>query len=122
MHPLTHSVVAELIPRKEVNILDQKMLEKLTITGITVSSEFKNLHRVGWRVYPSGNKEVFTKAFKQFYFVHGLQQQGYFWEDKSEMDVPTEKLAQSILLHYYASLKSPSDSASLSNIQQQRDS
>ncbi|MBS4171221.1 hypothetical protein [Neochlamydia sp. AcF95] len=116
MHPFTYSVVAELIPQKEVNILDQKMLEKLTITGITVSVGFKNLHRVGWRVYLNDNKEVFTKAFEQFYFVHGLQQQAYFWEDKSEMDVPTEKLAQSILSHYYASLKSPSDSGSLSNI------
>ncbi|WP_155117662.1 hypothetical protein [Neochlamydia sp. TUME1] len=117
MHPLTHSVVAELIPRKEVNILDQKMLEKLTITGTTVSSEFKNLHRVGWRVYPNENKEVFTKTFEQFYFMHGLQQQGYCWENKREVEVPTEKLAQSILSHYYASLQPPPDSDSLSNNQ-----
>nr|WP_207391816.1 hypothetical protein [Neochlamydia sp. AcF84]NGY95351.1 hypothetical protein [Neochlamydia sp. AcF84] len=121
IHPLTNSVVAELIPQKEVNILDEKMLEKLTITGITVSSEFKNLHRVSWRVYPNDNKEVYAKAFEQFYFVHGLQQQGYFWKDKSEGDIPMGKLAESILSHYYDSMKSPPDSDSLSNIQQQRD-
>ncbi|MBS4165668.1 hypothetical protein NEOC65_000733 [Neochlamydia sp. AcF65] len=37
--PLTHSVVAELIPQNEVNILDQKMLGKLPIPGIIVFSE-----------------------------------------------------------------------------------
>lgn len=37
MHPLTHSAVAELISQKEVNILDQKMLEKLTITQMRPS-------------------------------------------------------------------------------------
>lgn len=97
IHPFTCHVVAELVPEKEVVIYDKTMFNNLTSNGITVSSEFKELNCTGWRVYPKDDKEVFAKAFQQFYFIHGLQQQGYTWERKSELEVSIEERMKHIL-------------------------
>lgn len=100
IHPITHVVVAELDPEKKVTILDKKMLESLTINGIVVSQEFKKLNQVGWKVYPKDDNKVFAKAFEQFYFIHGLQQQGYVWENKSDLEGSLEEKIKHILSNY----------------------
>ncbi len=96
IHPYTCQIVAELTPEKEVIIYDKAMLKSLTSNGITVSSTFKKLNLTGWRVYPGDDKEVFAKAFKQFYFIHGLQQQGYIWESKGK-EIPIEESVKAVL-------------------------
>ncbi|CUI17953.1 hypothetical protein PNK_2356 [Candidatus Protochlamydia naegleriophila] len=100
IHPVTYATVAELAPEKEVTILDKNMLESLTMNGITVSSEFKEANRVGWKVYPKDDKKVFAKAFEQFYFIHGLQQQGYTWENKNDSEAPLTEKMKDILSNY----------------------
>ncbi len=100
IHPVTHAVVAALAPEKEVTIFDKNMLDNLIRNGITVSAEFKKLNHVGWKVYPNDDKEVFAKAFEQFYFIHGLQQQGYVWENQSEIKASLEKGIKNILSNY----------------------
>ncbi len=97
IHPSTCQIVAELTPEKEVIIHDKAMLKSLISNGITVSSTFKTtLNLTGWRVYPGDDKEVFAKAFKQFYFIHGLQQQGYTWESKGK-EISIEESVKAVL-------------------------
>lgn len=100
IHPLTHEIVAELTPDKEIKILNEDMLTSLCLNGINVTQEFKDLHRTGWTVYPTDSKEIFAKAFEQFRFVHGLQQRGYFWVDKHELEASPEERAREVLSSY----------------------
>lgn len=104
VHPFTGKFVAELIPEKEVKICDPTLLEKLEMNGITISPDFKRDNNLkNWRIYPKdvtdikNGKEIFAKAFAQFYFIHGLQQQGYRWVDKGESVISPEEIAKKIL-------------------------
>lgn len=96
IHPITYAVVAELDPGKELKIYDENLLNKLTANGITVSREFQKLHPGVWKVYPSDEKEIFVKAFEQFSSIH-LQQQGYYWQNKSDLEIPLEEKIRRIL-------------------------
>ena len=79
--------IAKLIPDQEVEIFSTIMREKLEESGISTDKAFATEHHIkniGWKVYPKDGKAVFAKAFEQFYFIHGLQQQGYKWKDGEE--------------------------------------
>jgi hypothetical protein len=93
--------VAKLIPDQEIEILDPKMKERLELSGITVDKTFKNKYQTNWQVYPKDGKAVFAKAFKLFYFVHGLQQQNYRWEGPEALErLELEKLdSKELALH-----------------------
>lgn len=108
IHPITYAVVAELDPGKELKIYDEKLLEKLTVNGITIPREFQKSYQGIWKVYPSDEKEIFVKAFEQFSSIH-LQKQGYYWRDKLEYEaalaIPTEELVKKILSAHKESMK-----------------
>ena len=94
MNPFTHEVAAELKPKQEVVIKDKWMLERIQASGITVSRQFKRDHSMSnSSVYPPPpeatnlEKVIFAKAFEDFYFVHGLQQKGYFWKNKKMHEI-----------------------------------
>lgn len=96
--PYTHQAVAELAPQAQVVIFDPKMRQALESSGITVTPEFKKLHNTkGCHLFPSEDKKIFALAFEQFYFKHGLQQQGYYWQDKSQANLSAEALALQLL-------------------------
>ncbi|MBS4167324.1 Uncharacterized protein NEOC65_002432 [Neochlamydia sp. AcF65] len=100
INPRNQAIAAELIPDVEVKIHEKWMLDAITASGITVSKEFKEQYHTGWYIYPNEDKAIFAKVFEQFYFIHGLQQQGYYWREKDEYDQlsPKEKLAKIISL------------------------
>lgn len=79
INPTTKEIAAELMPGKKVTIHEQWILNEIAASGITVSNEFKEKHKTGWRIYPKDDPALFATAFENFSFVHGLQQQGYFW-------------------------------------------
>lgn len=79
--------VAKLIPDQEVEILDPIMKETLENGGITVDKAFvteNGIQNKRFKVYPKDGKAIFAKAFEQFYFIHGLQQQGFKWKEGKE--------------------------------------
>ncbi|KIC70809.1 hypothetical protein [Candidatus Protochlamydia amoebophila] len=93
--------VAKLIPNQEIEILDLKMKERLEVTGISVDKSFKEKYHTGWKVYPKDDKALFARAFEQFYFVHGLQQQNYRWEGPEALEsLKLQKLNSNELAHY----------------------
>lgn len=52
--------------------------------GIATYPEFKNKHKIkASRIFPKDGDSLFAKAFEECYFIHGLQQQGYFWKDRT---------------------------------------
>ena len=75
-------VAAELVSEKSITIYEQWILDSVTETGITVTREFKAQFSTDWKVYPSDDPAIFARAFKECYFKHGLQQQGYYWKAK----------------------------------------
>ena len=81
------SPVAKLILDQEVEIFEDWLKKKVEISGITVDKEFKNKYKTGWRVYPRDDKAIFAKAFSQFLYVHGLQQQGFKWKGPEALKV-----------------------------------
>jgi len=83
--PTTYFFAAKLIPDKQVTIYDDWMKERLT-GGITVTREFKEKYKTGWRIYPTDASDLFAKAFKECYYVHGLQQAGYCWMEEREYE------------------------------------
>ncbi|MBA2367714.1 MAG: hypothetical protein H0V82_01665 [Candidatus Protochlamydia sp.] len=104
INPFTHEAVAELDPGKEITFLDERMLKALTTAGITVSKEFKEANSTGSRVRPKDGKAVFAKAFEQFYF-HGLHGRGYRWVNKSDYDMPLDKISELVLSAYLGQSK-----------------
>lgn len=95
IHPITFTSLAELDPGKEIIISDKRLLNAVTRNGITVTPEFKKLHQLNkWRVYPTDDKRIFALAFEQISFVHGLQQQGYSWENKEDYEITDEELKE----------------------------
>lgn len=80
-----YAVVAELVPGKSVDIKDKNLLNRLKSSGITISREFKEQNSLSEsRIFPpkeGQDQALFAIAFEKFCFVHGLQQQGYSWED-----------------------------------------
>ena len=84
MSPSKTEPVAELIPGKEIIVKNNVLLKLITESGITVTPEFKTKHQMKeWQIFITDNdKALFAKAFEEVYFVHGLQQQGYYWKDK----------------------------------------
>lgn len=117
--------VARLIPNEEVEIFDSFMKERLEKGGISVDKAFITKHGIQnkeWKVYPKDGKAVFAKAFEQFYFVHGLQQQGFKWKDGEKaleslkilecQGLSLEDLAKKIIeIHYRTSSKEAGPSA-----------
>ena len=100
--PYSHLIAAQLNPEQEVIILDEHMKKNIAATGIAVSSKFKQENNSDWYIYPSDDKKIFAKAFEQIYFVHGLQQQGYYWEDKEVSEnLNDEELAKKVLEQYF---------------------
>jgi hypothetical protein len=98
INPRTHSIAAELTPNKEVIIHEPWISESIEAAGITVSSKFKKEHNCKWQIYPTDGKSLFAQAFIECAFPHGLQQKGYYWRVKNELDDLSEKeLAQKIL-------------------------
>ena len=73
------TVSAELIRDEKVTISEPWILESISRNGITVDTGFKERHQTGWRVYPTDDSAVFAIAFEKIYFVHGLQQMGFYW-------------------------------------------
>ena len=80
------------------------MRVSLEANGIVVSKDFKESNRLNnWRVYLKDDKEIFAKAFYQFKFIHGLQQQGYKWGNQSIdqfQGFSTKELADFIVKEY----------------------
>jgi hypothetical protein len=102
--PCHHQVVAELEPQQKVTIVDKAMHRNISMTGITLTTEFKKAHNVNIpRVYPSDtDAKIFAEAFEEVYFVHGLQQQGYYWEEKNPSRELTDKeLAEKVMEQYF---------------------
>ena len=98
INPKTHFIAAELTPGKEVVIHESWILDFIKETGITVTSEFKKKYNCKWQIYPTDNKALFAQAFQECAFPHGLQQKGYFWREKNDLDgLPNDKLAKKIL-------------------------
>lgn len=86
IHPIDQSVAAILERERKVTIKEAWILDAITKSGITVSEDFKNEHKTGWRIYPSDDEVIFAKAFEQFYFHLGLKQQGYTCREANEKD------------------------------------
>ena len=94
INPFTREVAAELISDEKITIRDQQMKERVEKAGIALYPNFKDTHKERIeaagialkqsRIYPSDDESLFALAFKECYFVHGLQQQGFFWRDKSK--------------------------------------
>lgn len=96
--PYSRQIVAELIPDKEIMIVDKRMLTHLDSIGIVVTKSFKEENNLSsWTIYPKDGKDIFAKAFEQCYFVHGLQQQGYYWIDKKVCDLTTDEALKHVM-------------------------
>lgn len=86
INPNDQTVAAILEPEMKVTIKEVWILEAITQSGITVSPEFKEKYKTGWRIYPTDDQAIFAKAFEQFYLNLGLKQQGYTCREADERD------------------------------------
>lgn len=94
INPVTRQMVAELENDEKITIHDEKMKEALTREGIAAYPDFKRKYAItSSRIYPTDGPSLFAKAFKECYFQHGLQQQGFFWRDQKEHELLTGPLA-----------------------------
>mgnify|MGYP000676863116 CR=1 FL=1 len=68
--------------------------------GIVVERTFKELNALDrGKVYLTDDQPLFAKAFKQCYFIHGLQQ-GYCWKDKKVYDLSPEEAFDKVIQYF----------------------
>ena len=92
IHPATLEKVAKLTEvdgKKKVEVLNKWLSKVIKANGITVPMGFID-HKL--HIYEDDKPEYFAKAFTEKFFIHGLQQRGYYWVNEEDYRGPSAEL------------------------------
>jgi hypothetical protein len=89
--PYKHEIAAEFTQdanEERVVVYNSMLIRSINTCGIAIPGGFAGMKHKSHYIYLTAEPNLFSKAFREEYYRHGLMQQGYYWVKKENYTGP----------------------------------